>query len=347
MELLPKITKEIFNEYEKGNLPNTMLFWGERFSSKRISALALAKKILNSQTLTNPNLLIFSSFNTTEAKAFLNSDSNEVINKYLKYVKNIIFTKYNFSNDKKLKKIEKNVNFINNIYYKNEYNNTVKKELIKKIEEITKDINFNITINDIRKIRSWVFSEKEKIKVIYMNETENLSFNVYNSLLKILEEPPLNIYFILTTRNKNKIPKTILSRLRCYRFQKENREFEIKKFKSIFKKNETLTTEEYFNSFHNEESKRLKEEVKKVLSIIKEKKGLFNIDTFNFLKDDEIFTSFLKELTFQLRNEFLNQNLDINIYLKRLEHLKHISKHMPYNQNKKLIVENLILIYED
>ncbi|AYE36611.1 hypothetical protein DB313_04010 [Borrelia turcica IST7] len=347
MEILPKITKEILNEYEKGSLPNAILFWGERFSSKRISAFVLAKKILNSQTSSNPNLLVFSSLNTIEAKAYLNVDSNEVINKYLKYVKNIIFTKYNFSSDKNLKKIEKNVNFINEIYYKNDYSNTVKKELIKKIEEIIKDINFNLTINDIRKVRSWAFSEKNKTKVIYINEIENLSFNVYNALLKILEEPPLNIYFILTTRNKNKIPKTILSRLRCYRFQKENRDFEVKKFKAIFNKNDTLTTEEYFNSFYSEESEKLKEEVKRTLNIIKEKQGLFNLDTFNFLKDEVTFTSFLKELATQLRHDFLNQNLDINTYLKRLEYLKHILKHTPYNQNKKLIAENLMLIYED
>ncbi|UPA18217.1 hypothetical protein bpuCAU1_000780 [Borrelia puertoricensis] len=347
MENLSEITYEIINEYEKGNLPNAILFWGERFSSKKTTAIELAKKILNTKTLTNPNLIIFSSLNTIEAKAYLNVNSNKVINKYLEYVKNIIFTKYNFSNDKNLKKIETNINFINDIYYKNEYNETITKELIKKIEEIIKNINFNITISDVRKIKSWVLSEKHKIKVIYINEIENLNFNVYNALLKILEEPPLNIYFILATRNKNKIPKTILSRLRLYRFKKENRDFEIKKFKAIFNKNDEITTKEYFDSFYSEEYTKLKEEVKRILNIIKEKQGIFNLDTFNFLKDENIFKLFLQELTNQLRHEFLSQNLDTNTYLKRLEYLKYISKYSPYNQNKKLIIENLMLNYED
>ncbi|AHH09160.1 DNA polymerase III subunit gamma/tau [Borrelia parkeri SLO] len=347
MESLSEITYEIINEHEKGSLPNAILFWGERFSSKKITAIELAKRILNTKTLTNPNLIIFSSLNIIEAKAYLNVNSKKVINKYLEYVKNIIFTKYNFSSDKNLKKIETDVNFINNTYYKNEYNETITKELIKKIEEIIKNINFNITISDVRKIKSWVLSEKHKIKVIYINEIENLNFNVYNALLKILEEPPLNIYFILATRNKNKIPKTILSRLRLYKFRKENRDFEIKKFKEIFNKNDELTTEEYFDSFYSEEHTKLKEEVKRILNIIKEKQGISNLDTFNFLKDENIFKLFLQELTNQLRHEFLSQNLDTNTYLKRLEYLKYISKYSPYNQNKKLIIENLMLNYED
>ncbi|WKC58298.1 hypothetical protein [Borrelia sp. P9F1] len=347
MEMVPKITKEILNEYEKGALPNAILFLGDRFSHKKISAFVLAKKILKSQNLTNPNLLIFSSINAVEAKAYLNADSNEVINQYLKYVKNVLFTKYNFSSDKNLKKIEKNVNFINYIYYKNEYGEATKKELIKKIEEIIKDINFNLTVNEIRKIRAWAFSEKNKTKVIYINEIENLSFNVYNALLKILEEPPSNIYLILSSRNKNKIPKTILSRLRCYNFRGGNRDFEVKSFKAIFNKNDELTTEEYLNSFYREESETLKGEAKRILNVIKEKQGLFNLETFNFLKDELTFKLFLKELSTQLRHEFLNQNLDINTYLRGLEHLKHILKHMPYNQSRKRIIENLMLIYED
>ena len=56
--------------------------------------------------------------------------------------------------------------------------------------------------------------------------------------------------------------------------------------------------------FTEEESEKLKEEVKRTLNIIKEKQGLFHLDTFNFLKDEISFKSFLKELATQLRNDF-------------------------------------------
>ncbi|MCD2373376.1 hypothetical protein LRB46_05315, partial [Borreliella burgdorferi] len=69
MTMLPKIAKEIINEYDQKILPNAILLLGEKFSSKKISAIELAKKILNGKNLTNPNLLIFSNLDTVEAKA--------------------------------------------------------------------------------------------------------------------------------------------------------------------------------------------------------------------------------------------------------------------------------------
>ena len=41
---------------------------------------------------------------------------------------------------------------------------------------------------------------------------------VRNALLKILEEPPENVVFILTTSNKSAVMPTILSRVRIYNF---------------------------------------------------------------------------------------------------------------------------------
>ncbi len=50
MTMLPKIAKEIINEYDQKILPNAILLLGEKFSSKKISAIELAKKILNGKT---------------------------------------------------------------------------------------------------------------------------------------------------------------------------------------------------------------------------------------------------------------------------------------------------------
>ncbi|WKC78288.1 hypothetical protein QIA31_04370 [Borreliella turdi] len=348
MTILPKIAKDIINAYDQKILPNAILLLGEKFSSKKVSAIELAKKILNEKNLTNPNLLIFSNIDTIETKAHLSVDSHKVINRYLEYIKTIIFTKCYFSNEKNLKKIEKNINYINSVYYKKEYNINIKNELIKNIENINKELNHSITIYNIKKIQTWIFSEKEKPKVIYINEIENLSFNVHNSLLKILEEPPLNIYFILAARNKNKIPKTILSRLRIYNFTKPERSLGIKRFKESFLINKDITIEEYFASFYKEESKKIKKEVIKILNIIKEKKSIFNLEEIDFfIKDDQSLKIFLNELTINIRKDFLENKININQYLKYTEHLKNIYKYRPYNQNKKLIIENLMLNYEE
>ncbi|AJA90540.1 DNA polymerase III subunit gamma/tau [Borreliella chilensis] len=347
MTILPKIAKDIINEYDQKTLPNAILLLGEKFSSKKVSALELAKKILKEKTLTSPNLLIFSNFDTVETKAHLATNSQKIANKYLEYIKTVIFTKCYFSNEKNLKKIEKNINYINSVYYKKEHNINIKNELIKNIENINKEISHSITVYDIKKIQAWIFSEKEKPKVIYINEIENLSFNVHNSLLKILEEPPSNIYFILAARNKNKIPKTILSRLRIYNFTKSERSLEIQRFKESFLINKEITIEEYFASFYKEERKKIKKELIKILNIIKEKKSIFNLEKIDFIKDDQNFKMFLNELTINIREDFLENKININQYLKYTKYLKNIYKYRPYNQNKKLIIENLMLNYEE
>lgn len=55
-----------------------------------------------------------------------------------------------------------------------------------------------------------------KFKVYIIDEVHMFSKNAFNALLKILEEPPSQVVFILATTEINKIPPTILSR--CQKF---------------------------------------------------------------------------------------------------------------------------------
>ncbi|XBC41169.1 MAG: DNA polymerase III subunit gamma/tau [Buchnera aphidicola (Nurudea yanoniella)] len=58
---------------------------------------------------------------------------------------------------------------------------------------------------------------KGRFKIYLIDEVHMLSKNSFNALLKIIEEPPNHIKFILATTNLEKVPKTILSR--CLNFQ--------------------------------------------------------------------------------------------------------------------------------
>ena len=51
-----------------------------------------------------------------------------------------------------------------------------------------------------------------KYKVYIIDEVHMLSKNAFNGLLKIIEEPPEHVIFILATTNLEKVPVTILSR---------------------------------------------------------------------------------------------------------------------------------------
>ena len=55
-----------------------------------------------------------------------------------------------------------------------------------------------------------------RYRVYIIDEAHMLSPGAFNALLKIMEEPPAHVVFILATTEVHKIPATILSR--CQRF---------------------------------------------------------------------------------------------------------------------------------
>lgn len=55
-----------------------------------------------------------------------------------------------------------------------------------------------------------------KFKVFIIDEVHMLSLSAFNALLKIIEEPPIHVIFILCTTEIQKVPLTIISR--CERF---------------------------------------------------------------------------------------------------------------------------------
>lgn len=59
-----------------------------------------------------------------------------------------------------------------------------------------------------------------KYKVYIIDEVHMLSIGAFNALLKVLEEPPKGVIFILCTTDPHKIPSTILSRLQRFDFKR-------------------------------------------------------------------------------------------------------------------------------
>jgi len=63
---------------------------------------------------------------------------------------------------------------------------------------------------------------KKKFKVFIIDEVHMLSISAFNALLKILEEPPKYVIFILATTEAHKVPSTIISRCQRFDFKKIN-----------------------------------------------------------------------------------------------------------------------------
>lgn len=86
------------------------------------------------------------------------------------------------------------------------------------LDVIEIDAASNRGIDDIRDIRDKVhFAPVEgRMKVYIVDEVHMLTTEAFNALLKMLEEPPAHVIFILATTEPHKVLPTILSR--CQRF---------------------------------------------------------------------------------------------------------------------------------
>lgn len=80
------------------------------------------------------------------------------------------------------------------------------------------DAASNNSVDDVRQLREEANYTPAVVKyrVYIIDETHMLSPSAFNALLKIMEEPPEHVIFILATTEVHKIPATILSR--CQRF---------------------------------------------------------------------------------------------------------------------------------
>lgn len=59
-----------------------------------------------------------------------------------------------------------------------------------------------------------------KYKVFVIDEVHMLSTSAFNALLKLMEEPPAHVVFILATTELHKVPATIISRCQRFDFKK-------------------------------------------------------------------------------------------------------------------------------
>ncbi|MDR0883901.1 MAG: DNA polymerase III subunit gamma/tau [Oscillospiraceae bacterium] len=80
------------------------------------------------------------------------------------------------------------------------------------------DAASNNSVDNIRELKDEADFPpvRAKYRVYIIDEVHMLSVGAFNALLKILEEPPAHVIFILATTEVHKIPATILSR--CQRF---------------------------------------------------------------------------------------------------------------------------------
>ena len=88
------------------------------------------------------------------------------------------------------------------------------------------DAASNNGVDHVRDLRDdAVYSPSQVRKRVYIiDEVHMLSISAFNALLKIIEEPPEHLLFILATTELHKVPATILSRCQRFSFRRISQE---------------------------------------------------------------------------------------------------------------------------
>lgn len=187
------------------------------------------------------------------------------------------------------------------------------KPLCTKLEE-----NFmydSIPVSQIRRVSNWAhFRSESGKKVIIIEKADRMQDSVRNALLKILEEPPTDVIFLLTTSRRSAIMPTILSRVRTYSFANRTFKQQAEVISRVFHHEvdsvENQTIDLFLQGFLPVDSFTVETEGKNFLMnvILGNKLDTGSIQKkCNNFEPKMLFSVFLTSITAELRNLALNQ----------------------------------------
>ena len=109
---------------------------------------------------------------------------------------------------------------------------------------IEMDAASNSSVDDVREIiqQAKTKSLDSEYKVFIIDECHSLSNTAWQALLKLIEEPPAKSIFIFCTTDPQKIPKTILSRVQRYDFQRISHSGVVKRLCWILTEEQAIDT---------------------------------------------------------------------------------------------------------
>lgn len=103
---------------------------------------------------------------------------------------------------------------------------------------IEMDAASNNSVDDMRELiqQAQTKSLNSEYKVFIIDECHMITVQGWNAILKLIEEPPAKSIFIFCTTDPQKIPKTIISRVQRYDFQRISQQGIVDRLKYIIEK---------------------------------------------------------------------------------------------------------------
>ena len=208
--------------------------------------------------------------------------------------------------------------------------------------------NTTISVNQVRSLDEWIreTSMGSQKRFIIIESLEQTNASARNSLLKMLEEPPSDVYFFLISEYPGRIMQTILSRVRKYAFPPLSNEKVDQLLMPFFLGNEHFATlEHFFLQGGGLDLKKNEEQVDVIVNSLVDHVYLSGEqlnDLLTFVDSQESYEYLLKALLDKLGLALVEQVIDVEkagVYSRLIS--ESFSNASLYNQNKKLMLESL------
>ena len=198
------------------------------------------------------------------------------------------------------------------------------------------DAASNNSVENIRTMKEeLMFSPvKCKYRVYIVDEVHMLSTGAFNAFLKILEEPPPHVIFILATTEVHKIPATILSRCQRFDFCRISSEDIFKRLKYICNEEKILIEDEALRLISSSADGAMRD----ALSIL---------DQCCNLSKDNITAISVKKILGISGNEYINEFIDFICNQDGKSCLNLINELYIQSKNFSKLCEELLNYYRD
>ena len=382
----PEIVNLLEEDIKSKKLPASLLFYGRDYTAKLTTALELARVLScekdgqwgckcesckKHRLLENSSTIMLGSryfIEEIEAFADVLRRNRQQTNQY-QFVRAVRKLTRRFDQqiwegqEKKLKGLDLNLEkieiILDSVYPGKNLPEEKKLEklLIDAVNICKKIVDFlnsdNIPIDQIRNITYWAHTTfTGSAKVIVIEGADRMGEASRNALLKIIEEPPPFVYFILISTRKTKIIPTILSRVRAYNFKSRSEDEEIYILNRIFKEEskEYKNLRDYFISMKGVNISIIRQHANKIIEILINRNDIVLEDFSEILEiinENHIFRLLLEEIIFILHEKIISFEDTNKISLTVIQKWnvlihKSLSNRLLYNMNTRLIFETLL-----
>ncbi|NCC65521.1 MAG: DNA polymerase III subunit delta' [Spirochaetia bacterium] len=208
--------------------------------------------------------------------------------------------------------------------------------------------NSTITIGQVRAVEQWIHqtSVQNTKRIVILEAIEQTNTSARNSLLKMLEEPPVDTYFFLLSEEPSRIMQTILSRVRRYTFPPLTEKAVARYLEPFYLKDRTYPDlETFYLEQGGMDLVKNQEMAEMVCNSMFQKQYLQSSQLFTILQNVEDMQSyeyFLKQVLVIVGNA-LHQN---RLSCKQAQAYAMLinnsySESLMFNQNGKLMLESL------